>query len=265
MAAAMNDRDDGPQVPEPAEPAEPADRKEALGWRAAGLRHDLNNALTCVFGELHVLGEALEAVRRASEPSGLAEAAELGRRLDACATSARAIEAALAAAAGQARELQALHRGPEAPRARAPADLRAAVERSMAIAEPCLRRVAVELAVLSVPVALAEETLVRVLLNLVSNAWQAFPEEQSDRRLELRATVSGRAVILDVADNGPGIAPAILPRLFQRFVTSKPRTRGGGIGLALSRELTRAAGGDLELLETGARGTVFRLTLPLAD
>jgi C4-dicarboxylate-specific signal transduction histidine kinase len=123
----------------------------------------------------------------------------------------------------------------------------------------------VRLAVPAVPVALADETLVRVLLNLVSNAWQAFPDAQQDRRLELRAAVAGRAAILDVADNGPGVAPEILPRLFERFVTSKPRARGGGIGLAMSRELARAAGGDLELLESGSRGTVFRLTLPVAD
>jgi signal transduction histidine kinase len=257
--AAAKDRDDG----DPG--GEPGERAEALRWRAAGLTHDLNNALTCVYGELHALDEALQAVRRASDPTGLAEAAELGARLDACAASARAIEAALTAATGHGRELQALYREPDAAPAGARADLREAAERSVRMAGPCLRRVAVRLAIPAVSVALAEETLVRVLLNLVSNAWQAFPDKQADRQLELRATVSGPTVLFDVADNGPGVAPEILSRLFERFVTTKPPARGGGIGLAMSRELVRAAGGNLELLETGSRGTVFRVTLPISS
>ena len=64
-----------------------------------------------------------------------------------------------------------------------------------------------------------------------------------------------------VQDNGPGVSPQVRPRLFEPFVTGKPS--GVGIGLALSRNIARAHGGDL-VLEDGAPGVTFILTLPLA-
>ncbi len=63
-----------------------------------------------------------------------------------------------------------------------------------------------------------------------------------------------------VADNGPGVSDAVKRRLFEPFVSGKPN--GVGIGLAMSRKIARAHGGDL-VLEGSARGAVFYLTLPL--
>jgi signal transduction histidine kinase len=63
-----------------------------------------------------------------------------------------------------------------------------------------------------------------------------------------------------VTDNGPGVAEAVRPRLFEPFVTGRPN--GVGIGLALSRQIARAHGGDLTL-ENTVSGASFRLTLPV--
>jgi signal transduction histidine kinase len=63
-----------------------------------------------------------------------------------------------------------------------------------------------------------------------------------------------------VADNGPGVSDSVKRRLFEPFVSGKPN--GVGIGLALSRKIARAHGGDL-VLEGSARGAVFYFTLPL--
>ncbi|MEQ9143151.1 MAG: HAMP domain-containing sensor histidine kinase [Parvibaculaceae bacterium] len=100
--------------------------------------------------------------------------------------------------------------------------------------------------------------LFRVLLNLGRNAVQAMGEKG-----ELLISASGdrNAVTIDVADTGPGIPPAARERLFEPF--SGSTSQGGtGLGLAISADLVRAHGGTLELVETGAGGTLFRIRLP---
>ena len=65
-----------------------------------------------------------------------------------------------------------------------------------------------------------------------------------------------------VRDSGPGVAPAVKRRLFEPFVTGKPN--GVGIGLALSRRIARAHGGDL-VHEEAVSGAAFRLVLPMEE
>jgi signal transduction histidine kinase len=103
------------------------------------------------------------------------------------------------------------------------------------------------------------DQLFRVLLNLAQNAVEAMGEQGG----ELRVTaLPGPALFaLEVADTGPGIPEKVKERLFEPFAgSSKPG--GNGLGLAICRELVRAHGGEIELVETSERGTVFRLRLP---
>ncbi|WP_247891783.1 sensor histidine kinase, partial [Azospirillum argentinense] len=65
-----------------------------------------------------------------------------------------------------------------------------------------------------------------------------------------------------VADDGPGLPPRARDNLFQPFAGSA-RAGGVGLGLAIAREVLRAHGGDLRLVESTAAGTVFALELPL--
>ena len=75
-------------------------------------------------------------------------------------------------------------------------------------------------------------------------------------------------VVLEVADDGPGVDPELAPRLFERFVsTHLPGSEGRrhyGIGLALVNETVTSHGGTVELAETDSPGAVFRITLPSA-
>jgi signal transduction histidine kinase len=106
------------------------------------------------------------------------------------------------------------------------------------------------------PVALADPTaLSRILGNLMQNAFR----HARAKRIVLRA-VPGPA--LEVADDGAGIDAASRARLFERFHRG-PGSKGAGIGLALSRELARAMGGDLALLDRPGE-TCFRIALPKA-
>ena len=67
-----------------------------------------------------------------------------------------------------------------------------------------------------------------------------------------------------VADEGPGVDPAIRDRLFERFATTRHGEGGTGLGLAIVRAVAELHGGQASLLESSPRGTVFSLRLPRA-
>lgn len=100
------------------------------------------------------------------------------------------------------------------------------------------------------------EELLRVLLNLGRNALDG-----GAKRVEVSALPRIGWVSLTVADDGPGIPWAARETLFQPFAASS-KIGGSGLGLAIAREAMHAHGGEIQLVETGAGGTVFRLDLP---
>jgi signal transduction histidine kinase len=103
----------------------------------------------------------------------------------------------------------------------------------------------------------------RILLNLFRNAIQAMKSAGGDQDLAVMANTNGDFLILQVSDSGPGLPDKALEKLFEAF-TGSTRKGGTGLGLSIARELARGHGGEIELVRTGAQGTVFAVTLPLA-
>jgi len=103
--------------------------------------------------------------------------------------------------------------------------------------------------------------LEQVLVNLIGNALDAL-QGREDRRLWLSARQGPAGVVLEVRDNGPGLDAATLGRLFEPFFTTKAAGVGLGLGLAISRDIAREGGGELEALNHPDGGAIFRLTLP---
>jgi signal transduction histidine kinase len=97
------------------------------------------------------------------------------------------------------------------------------------------------------------------LYNLLQNAIEATPRGAVVRLTARPAAGVPRSTELVVADEGPGLPAAVRERLFQPCVSSK--VGGSGLGLALSQQLARHAGGRIELLRSDAAGTHFRLVL----
>jgi two-component system sensor kinase FixL len=100
----------------------------------------------------------------------------------------------------------------------------------------------------------------QVLVNLMRNALEAMVG--SERR-ELDITVARMNDLMAevmVSDTGAGIAPEILPRLFESFVTTKET--GMGVGLSISKTIIEAHGGRLWVEANPIGGTIFKLTLP---
>ncbi|HEU0108161.1 MAG TPA: HAMP domain-containing sensor histidine kinase, partial [Vicinamibacteria bacterium] len=118
-----------------------------------------------------------------------------------------------------------------------------------------------------VPVRVDRGAIEQVLLNLVDNACK-YAARSTPPRIDVRLETSAGRALVRVSDHGPGLSAADRRRLFQPFSKSDRDAAnsapGIGLGLALSRRLARAQGGDLTLDASGRGGAVFVLSLPLA-
>ena len=107
--------------------------------------------------------------------------------------------------------------------------------------------------------------LAQVVSNLLTNAARYTPE---NGHIALAAHVRGGEIVLEVSDDGIGIAPALLPHIFEAFVQGERRLDGSvgglGIGLALVRNLVELHGGQASAYSAGqGQGSTFTITLPL--
>jgi len=218
-------------------------RLAALGEAVAKINHDLRNMLTSA----QIASDRLAAI---GDPKVAQALPRLERALDRAVTLAtnvlaygRSSESApdlktvdLGAALEAAAEDAALEKDGVSLKIEAPA-------RASLLADP--------------------DQLHRILMNLMRNARQAMAGMDREGGGQITVTLDREpaAAVLRIADNGPGLPPRALAKLFQPFAGSA-RHGGTGLGLAISRELAQAHGGDLALAGTGPEGTVFELRLP---
>ncbi len=101
--------------------------------------------------------------------------------------------------------------------------------------------------------------VVQILLNLIHNAADAMPQGGS---LILRTRVQDQAVVLEVEDTGHGIAPEIMPHIFEPYFTTKKK-KGTGLGLFMVQSIINHYGGTVEVESRVGEGTIFRLHFPI--
>ncbi|MEU3456569.1 ATP-binding protein [Micromonospora sp. NPDC006766] len=110
------------------------------------------------------------------------------------------------------------------------------------------------------------DRLRQVLGNLITNAVRATAPGGS---ISLHVTRTGGAAVIRVADTGSGIEPSALPRIFDRFWRADPargrHTGGGGLGLAIARQIVTDHGGTIEVASQIDVGTTFTITLPIVE
>ncbi len=224
-----------------------ASRVNALGEMASGLTHELTQPLTAILAQ-----------------------AQAGKRLTAQGRGAE-LESVLEGTIAQARRASAIlerFRDWSRPRPASAAvfDLRDAVRNVQALLAPKAAssgaRIDFSVPGEPVPVRADPVEMEQAAFNLVRNAIEAVAGRAGARiAVDLRP-VAGRAV-LDVSDNGPGVASGIRADLFTPFATT--REDGMGLGLALSRRLVERVGGDLDLADGAGEGATFRMAVPLAE
>lgn len=107
--------------------------------------------------------------------------------------------------------------------------------------------------------------LQQVLVNLIMNARAALQARDAPRRIRISARRNGKLVLIAVRDNGQGIAPEDLDKVFQPFFTtrgSKTSSRGHGLGLAICRDIAKAAGWEIGVQSALGEGTSFTIQIP---
>ncbi len=223
-------------------------RVSLLGQMSASIAHQLNQPLAAILANAEAAQKMLGRT-----PVDTAELRAI------CAD----IVAADQRAADVIRRLGALYRRGEL--AAAPLDLNALVRDTIDLTrtELLMRHVGVEAVLAAQPATLAGDRvqLQQLLLNLIFNAAEAManvPEAQ--RRIAIRTERKDGEIVLAVADRGPGIVDADLPRLFDEFWTTK--ATGMGVGLPICRTIALAHGGRLEASNAPGGGALFRAILP---
>ena len=224
-----------------------ADKLAAMGQMLAGVAHELNNPLTAILGVTELLRER----------QGVDDATK--RQLELTHRQARR-------AARIVQNLLEFSR-PASPQKK-PLDLNSLLERTIQLHEHSLRRNNIALDFHPQPglplVTGDGNQLVQVFLNLVTNAEQAIREVRDTGRIQIRLARNATRLSVTFQDDGPGIRPEALPRIFDPFYTTKRPGGGTGLGLSICMSIVREHGGSIEANVLPAGGSAFTVFLPAA-
>ena len=105
--------------------------------------------------------------------------------------------------------------------------------------------------------------LQQVFLNMINNSLDAM--DSKGGMIEVISRVSGRFVVVDVADTGVGIPKSNLQRIFDPFFTTKPVGKGTGLGLSICYGIMKKMGGDLTVNSAVGLGTTFHIHIPMTQ
>jgi len=217
-----------------------AEQMAAVGHMAASVAHQIGTPLNLISGYVQV-------IREEHGPD-----ARVTRRLEIVQEQIAKVTSVVRTMLDHARR----------PTPREPTDLGALVQRVCDVARPKLTAMGVrlDLATIEVPPVLADSVQLELaLLNLLSNGLDAMP---SGGVLTIALASGPEGVRIEVGDTGTGIAPDLLPRIFDPWVTTKETGRGSGLGLSITREVLAAHGGTVTVKSEVGVGSTFTLTLP---
>ena len=216
-------------------------RLATLGQLAAQLAHEIGTPLSSVSGHLQLAlreRDLMPGVRERLEVA-VREIGRIGRIVRDYLDSTRSME-------------------PE----RKPSSLRQILTEAVELSVGASNTKPIEVAIDAEPVEFVTDPglLRQIVINLLTNALDAIG---GSGRIVLAARVVDDEVIITVNDNGTGIAPEDLRRIFEPFYTTKGRGKGTGLGLAICRELVAALGGGIGVESQPGEGSTFTVRLPL--
>jgi PAS domain S-box-containing protein len=227
-----------------------ANRFESLGLLAGGIAHDFNNLLTTILGGLSLAKDNRDTSKLADSEKACLAAKSLTKQL-------------LIFAKG----------GSGAMTVCDPKDI---LEDAVKIASAgATAEITVQAQAGTGAVKVDRPQILQVFQNLIVNALQAMPPAPHKARLQLRAAdariaagqiaslPAGDYVEFEVRDNGSGIKPEHVEKIWDPFFTTKKH--GTGLGLATVLSIVRKLGGEIGLQSTVGEGTVFSVFLPMAD
>ncbi len=218
-----------------------AEQMAAVGQMAASVAHQVGTPLNLISGYVQMIREDEDTGPRA------------GRRLEIVQEQIAKVTSVVRAMLDHARR----------PMPKERTDLAELLRRVCDVARPKLDAVGVrlDLEIADAPAVMADPVQLELaLLNLVTNSLDAMPAGGAIT-ISLAPGGHGRARI-EVADTGTGIAPDLLPRIFEPWVTTKQAGRGTGLGLSITRDVLAGHGGTISARSEVGVGSVFTIDLP---
>jgi two-component system, NtrC family, sensor kinase len=228
------------------------DRMASVGMLAAGVAHEINNPLAYVSSNLTYAAEQLSRedltpTQRAELRDAILESLEGAGRV-------RVI----------VQDLKSFARADE--ETQGSVDIHRVIEGALRLVRNEFHhRARLTRSHEPVPTARGNEArLGQVLVNLLVNALQAFPQERPAEHNIINISTRGKGewVIIEVEDNGQGMSPEIQRQIFEPFFTTKPVGIGTGLGLSICNNIIRIMGGWIEVQSKPGWGSIFRLVLP---
>jgi PAS domain S-box-containing protein len=217
----------------------------AIGQLSAGVAHELNTPLGSILGYARLL----------LKDRGLSPSQK--ERLEIIAEQTKKSSAIIQALLRFARHSNPTQKSME------DCDLNSVIDRVLPVlaTELLKRRIEILTDLKPLPAVVADHRgLEQVVLNLVMNGLQAI-ERQG--RIQIRTRHEGARAVLEVEDNGPGIAEDIRSRIFDPFYTTKPLGEGTGLGLSICAGIISDCGGSIDVESTVGQGATFIITLPV--
>jgi signal transduction histidine kinase len=248
----------GPHLKVPAEALARLERYATASLLAAGLAHELANPLSCLVAGLDALAGRLGQVRARGRVSD--------DDLDGLTSDLELASVSAGEMFSLVRDFQLFLR-PSAVETAPAIDLKPHIARALRMARARLggtTPIAVELAS-APPVKMPGTWATQIVLNLLLNAADALSGRPwSANLIEVRLDTVDHWAVIEVKDNGPGLDADARAHLFEPGATGKAGGTSLGLGLAICRQLARAAGGDVTVSSPASAGTLFRVVLPPA-
>jgi two-component system, NtrC family, sensor kinase len=222
-----------------------SEKLAALGQLLAGVAHELNNPLTVIMGYGELIGDKVRSPQTRDQ---------LGRLVSEARRMKRIIDNLLRFSRQGARDTQMVQLSP-------------LVNEVLALCEYYTRkrnvRVDLDIAPGLPPLAVHEDEIKQILLNLFKNSSDALEGPAGNKRISIRAYQSGARAVIEVEDSGPGFSN--LNRALDPFFTTKPSGKGTGLGLSVCYGIVKERGGDLRIENLSPLGARVTVELPLAE
>ena len=223
------------------------EKLSAMGSLLAGVAHELNNPLAILLTQAALLRE------KAPTP----DVERRAERIHAAAQRAGRIVKTFLAMARQ-----------KAP-VKSPTDINGIVDAALELVGYGLRSSGIaihrDLDPDLPPVNADKELMGQVFANTIINAQQALSDRPDPRQIRIASYRRDGSVVVDIADNGPGIAEDMREQIFEPYYTTKPVGAGTGIGLSVCRSVMTAHAGTIEALASIEAGATFQVVLPAAE
>ncbi len=232
------------------------DRLASLGALAAGVAHEINNPAAFILLGTQQLARMLQQL-----PTDERTSASRARMVEIVSDLNDGVQR-IAQIVG---ELRLFARIPESA-VSTPVDVNRVINSAITLTQAVLRaRARVELDLGELPALPGDHArLGQVFVNLLVNAAQAIPPgADAEHCVRVETRESNGAIVVRVSDTGVGIRDEDLPRVFDPFYTTKGPGDGTGLGLTISMDLVRRAGGTIDVESRVGAGTTFTITLPV--